>query len=64
MRSRCSGCSSSPRASGSLGSTDHWGRGVLRFLHRTEVTVVGGVLIAAVTVLGLLRVRWHIAELV
>ena len=43
---------------------DRWGPGVPRFLYRTEVTVVGGVLIAVVTVVGLVRVGQDIAELV
>jgi hypothetical protein len=41
-----------------------WGPGVPRFLYRTDVTVAGAILIAAVTVFGLVQLGQDIAELV
>jgi hypothetical protein len=43
---------------------DRWGPGIPRFLYRRDVTIVGGVLLAAVVVAGLVRVGGDIAELV
>src|SRR5262245_44381129 len=43
---------------------ERWGPGVPRFLYRQDVTIVGGVLIAVVVVIGLVRVGRDIAEMV
>ena len=43
---------------------DRWGPGVPRFLFRMDATVVGGVIIAAVVVFGLVQVGREIAALV
>ena len=43
---------------------DRWGPGVPRFLYRTDATIVGGVIIAAVVVFGLVQVGRDIAALV
>jgi hypothetical protein len=43
---------------------NRWGPGIPRFLYRQDVTIVGGVLLAAVVIAGLVRVGRDIAELV
>jgi hypothetical protein len=43
---------------------DRWGPGVPRFLFRQDVTIVGGALIAAIVVLGLVQVGRDIAAMV
>lgn len=43
---------------------DRWGPGVPRFLYRTDVTILGGVVIAVVVAVGLVQVAQDIAEMV
>lgn len=43
---------------------DRWGPGVPRFLYRQDVTIIGGVVIAAVVAFGLVAVGRDIAEMV
>jgi hypothetical protein len=43
---------------------ERWGPGVPRFLYRADVTVAGAILVAAVTVFGLVQLGRDVAELV